>query len=448
MKQFILLTLAIMLVFPANILAQEEDSVKTTKSGFIPGGVPAIAYDSDIGFLYGIILNLYFYGDGSRYPKYDHSAYIELSRTTKGSNKYIIRYDSDRLIKGIRTVGEISYQTEQALDFYGFNGYEVLYNRDYEKEADGNADYYSRMFYRQDRKMLRLRTDFTGDIIENKLKWFGGLEFYDMRMDTCDINRMNEGQDVADQLRGVEGGLFGWYAYDWGILPSDQINGGKHTLIKAGIIYDTRDNEPNPMKGMWTEAQLVVAPSFLSDKDMSYTKLVLTHRQYFTLIPRDLNLVYRVSYQKKLFGEMPYYMLPFAFNSPPSWTRDGLGGSKTMRGILRNRVVGEDYLFANLEARWKFVHFDLWQWNVYLALNGFLDGGLVTGKYDIDLSNVPAAQRAVFFPSDEKEALHLGAGGGFHIALNENFIIAFDVGRALNEKDGRMGYYVGLDFLF
>ncbi len=446
MKRHILLILAILLVIPVNILAQEEDTVKVTKTGFIPGGTPAVAYDSDLGFLYGAIINLYFYGDGTRYPKYDHSIYMEVSRTTKGSNKYELRYDSDRLIKGIRTLGSISYLTEQSLDFYGFNGYEAFYNPDYEKEEVGNTNYYSRMFYRQDRKMLRLRADFTGDIIENKLKWFGGLEFYDNKMDTVDIDKLNSGKDPADQLPGVGGGLFGRYAYDWGILPS--INGGKHTLIKAGVIYDTRDNEPNPMKGMWTEAQLVIAPSFLSDQEMSYTKLILTHRQYFTLIPRNLNLVYRLSYQKKLSGDIPYYMMPFIFNSPPNWTRDGLGGSETVRGMLRNRVVGEDYLYGNIETRWKFIHFDLWKWNVYLALNAFLDGGLVTGKYELDLTGVPPEDRAIFFPADEKEALHLGAGGGFRIALNQNFIIAFDVGRALDERDGRMGYYVGLDYLF
>ncbi|GAH65123.1 unnamed protein product, partial [marine sediment metagenome] len=223
MKQSIHLILAIMLAVPTGILAQEEDSVKTIKSGFIPGGTPAVAYDTDLGFLYGIIFNMYFYGDGSRYPKFDHSIYMEFSQTTKGSDKYIIRYDSDRLIKGIRTLGEISYQTEQTLDFYGFNGYKAYYNRVYEDDTQSNEEYKSRVFYRQDRKMIRLRTDFTGDIIENKLKWFGGLEFYDNRLDTVDIDKLNKGKAEADKLPGIGGGLFGWYAFDWKVLPADQI---------------------------------------------------------------------------------------------------------------------------------------------------------------------------------------------------------------------------------
>jgi hypothetical protein len=52
-----------------------------------------------------------------------------------------------------------------------------------------------------------------------------------------------------------------------------------------------------------------------------------------------------------------------------------------------------------------------------------------------------------FFP-DETEKLHLSSGGGLHIALNENFIIAADYGRALDKRDGDQGFYIGLDFLF
>ena len=447
MKKLITSGLIALFLLPAGISAQsgEESRKDTVKTGFNLSGVPAVAYDSDIGFLYGIILNLYHYGDGSRYPKYNHSIYLEWSNTTKGSMKSILRYDSDRLIPGIRTSAEISYNTEQALDFYGFNGYEALYDMNY--EDDTQSEYLSRLFYKMDRKILLLRTDFMGDIIEDKLHWFAGFEFRNMQMDTVNITKLNKGKSEDKALPYVEGGLFGRYAYDWGILDPDQVDGGTNTLIKAGLVFDTRDNEPNPMRGIWTEAQLIWAPSFLGSTSKSYGRLILTHRQYFTIIPEDLNFAYRLSYQAKLGGEMPYYMLPFVFNSPPSWTRDGMGGSKTMRGILRNRVVGEDYFLANVELRWKFLYFTLFNQNFYLALSGFMDAGMVTGKYEIDLSGVTDPADQIFFPSDS-ESLHTSAGGGLHIAWNRNFIVAVDYGRTLNKRDGFSGLYIGLDFLF
>jgi hypothetical protein len=47
------------------------------KSGFNLGALPAVSYNSDLGFQYGVILNLFHYGDGSRYPAFDHSMYLE-----------------------------------------------------------------------------------------------------------------------------------------------------------------------------------------------------------------------------------------------------------------------------------------------------------------------------------------------------------------------------------
>ncbi len=450
MKKLISAGFLSLVLFPGLLYAQKDSKAEkdTVKTGFNLSGVPAVAYDSDIGFLYGVILNLYHFGDGSRYPRYNHSIYLEWSNTTKGSMKSILRYDSDRVIPGIRTSAEFSYNTEQALDFYGFNGYQALYEGNFTDDEQADSIYLSRLFYKMDRKILLGRVDFTGSIIEDKLKWFAGIEFRNMKMDTVNTTRLNKGKSEEKQLPYIGGGLYGRYADDWGIIPSGQVNGGTNTLLKAGIIFDTRDNEPNPMKGIWSDAVLIWSPAFLGSTSKSYGRLVLTHRQYFTIVPEDLNFVYRLSYQAKLFGEMPYYMLPFYFNSPPSWTRDGLGGSKTMRGILRNRVVGEDYFLANIELRWKFVHFIFLNQNFYLALSAFTDGGMVTGKYEFDKSGIPSDPEALKFFTDDPERPHLSAGGGLHIAWNRNFIVAVDYGRTLDKRDGKSGLYIGLDFLF
>ena len=45
-------------------------------------------------------------------------------------------YDSDRLIKGIRTSLDISYMPDQAYYFYGYNGYEAVYNEDWTNTDD------------------------------------------------------------------------------------------------------------------------------------------------------------------------------------------------------------------------------------------------------------------------------------------------------------------------
>jgi len=261
---------------------------------------------------------------------------------------------------------------------------------------------------------------------------------------TIDIDKLNKGKDEEDMLPDTS--LLYDHYVDWGVIPGDRSNGGTTTLLKVGMIYDTRDIEANPMKGIWTEAQLLIAPSFLGNNNFSYTRLAITHRQYFTLSPEVLSFAYRLSYQTKLGGTMPFYMLPFVYNTAPSLTRDGLGGAKTIRGVMRNRIVGEDFFYGNLELRWKFMRTVLFNQNFYFALSGFLDGGIVTGKYKIDTSAVPTEYSDYF--SAGKEKLHLGAGAGLHIAMNQNFIIAVDYGRALDKNDGKSGLYIGLNFLY
>ena len=414
---------------------------KKNKSGWSFGAVPVIAFDSDIGFKYGALVNLYHYGDGTIYPEYKHSIYLEWSQTTKGSGISQITYDSKYLIPGVRTSAEISYLTERALDFYGFNGYKTLYDGKFEDDTD--PEYLSRVFYRQSRKLLRLRADFSGRLKYDYLNWILGVVHYDINTDTVDINRLNRGQSDDKKLPPADGGLYGRYG-EWEVFPSNQYYGGQSTLFKTGIVVDTRDNEPNPMRGIWTELLLLADPGVLGGNSYSYGKFALTHRQYFTLLPDQLSFAFRLAYQGTLYGRTPAYMLPFVFNAGRYTDQNGMGGSKTIRGVLRNRVVGEDVAYGNFELRWKFLRTMVFNQNVYLALSAFTDMGIVTRDYPVNTNNVTEPE---FFPSSP-EGLHQSVGAGFRVALNENFIVAFDYGLALDKRDGDSGIYINLNWLF
>lgn len=447
-----LFSIGLLLVFSISLIAQDADTTfsdkaEKVKTGFTLGGVPVVAYDSDIGFKYGALVNLYWYGDGSRYPQYDHSLYVEWSRTTKGNGINQVTYETDKLLPGIRSLFEASYLTEKALDFYGFNGYQAVYNLDYEGEYD-NAGNANRLFYRHSRQLLRLKGDFQGEILGQRLRWLGGIAYYGNSIDSVDVAGLNEGK--SDDLLSSNS-LYGSYV-DWGMIKEDQAKGGNHTILKAGLIYDTRDNEPNPFTGIWSEIQLHYAPSFLSNTDYSYARIVLTHRQYFTIIPEWMNLAYRVSYQGKLGGEMPFYMMPFMFQTAPKLTRDGVGGSKTVRGVRRNRIVGDGFAFANIEFRGKVLKTSLFKQNFYISLSAFVDAGMVTQKYDFDTSGMPGSLPGDFpdqiLDLNAREVPHVGYGGGVHFALNQNFIVTVDYGMAAKKADGDTGLYINLNYLF
>ncbi len=413
------------------------------KSGWGFGGVPAVAFNSDIGFKVGAVLNMYNYGD--IYPLYKHSIFLEYSITTRRSGIKQIIYDSKYLIPNVRVTSELSHLTERALDFYGFNGYKAIYNSNFEDDSKDNPFYRSRLYYRLDRSLIRTRADFQGKLKWEGLRWIFGLAHYSIQMDTVNIDKLNKGKEKEDKLPYYGGGLYGQYI-DWGIISQEERHGGGHTLIKLGVVYDSRDNEPKPNKGIWTDILWIYSPGIWEGNDFSFSKLAFTHRQYIPLIGPRLSFAYRLGYQAKLGGNIPAYMLPFIFYYGNSRSRDGLGGGYTVRGILRNRIVGNDYLYGNFELRWKCINTVLLKQNLYFALSLFSDFGMVTDYYDIDYSKI---QDPLLMPGPSvHERPHIGVGAGLHVAINENFILAFDFGVPLDHNDGKPSLYIGLNWLF
>jgi len=164
MKKTLILFLTALITI--SISAQD----KKTKTGWSLGGIlPAVSYDSNLGFQYGVLFEFMNYGDPSIYPEwYDHT-YTEVSRTTRGSGIYRMMYESNHLIPGVELISDLSYLPDQAYHFYGFNGYESVFNKDWmDTEA---ADYKSAMFYRIQRNQFRFKSDFLGKLSGDHLKW-------------------------------------------------------------------------------------------------------------------------------------------------------------------------------------------------------------------------------------------------------------------------------------
>jgi len=435
---------------PLHIYSQDPDTVLSplhdkVKKGWNFGGFPILGYDADQGFLFGIFGQAFHYGDGSTYPEYRHTIYAELSWYTKGSAVYQVFYDSKYLIPGnIRLTADVSYLTERALDFYGFNGYEANYISSVEdKDSD---DYISRMFYRHERRMFRIIADFQGPILGNKLRWLAGINFFNIETSTVDIDRINRGKKESKKLPDTA--LLYDHYVDYGLIGEQEKNGGNTIFLKLGLIYDTRDQEAAPNKGIWSEVILMSAPTFLGNNPYAFFKLAVTHRQYITFVKKKLVGAYRLGYQGTIGGIAPYYILPYMYSSWSFTTKpDGLGGAKTLRGIIRNRVVGDGMAFGNLELRWTFVKGKVFKQNYYLGLTGFLDGGMVVQDRKVYRNLVPEEQQSFYF-NTTSDHMHWSAGLGIRAALNENFVIAIDYGFAFDRQDGSSGLYLGIGNIF
>jgi len=440
----------ILIAFLALSASAQEKKVKTGwKFG---GALPAITFDSDLGFQYGALAEFFNYGDGSRYPDYFDHTYTEISHFTKGSGIYRFMYESNHIIPGVHLTTDLSYLPDQASHFYGFNGYESVFNKSWMDE--NSTDYRTRMFYRFQRNQFRFKNDLQGKLSGEHIKWSAGFAFQDFKVSSVNIDKLNKGKDVKLPSVASEPGLFERYQA-LNIITADQAKGGWVNTIKGGLMWDSRDNRPNPMKGIWTEIGIEMAPKFMGN-NMAFSKLFITHRQYFTLIEKDLALVYRLGYQATISGNTPFYYQSQVITSMLTGaTNEGLGGASTIRGVLRNRVLGDAFFMGNVELRWKPVYFRFLKQDCYLGLNGFFDFGRVTKN--ITLPNNLESNFNSYYEGSETfsnyfkpgaEKLHMSAGTSIMLVMNQNFVIAIDIGKAFNEQDGNIGFSIGLNYLF
>ncbi len=405
---------------------------------------PMLGFNSDIGMQIGAMANLYDHGKkGFRYPDYNYSLYMEYSESTKGSGVKQLFFDSKYLLPwGLRLTADISYLTEKRYDFYGFNGFQSVFHREFE-DVD-SPDYKSRLFYHSDRKLLRSFIDIQGHFGNNHIRWLGGAGYYHYVLGPLDIEKINKGKKEENKLPDVDG-LYDKYV-QWGLIPANEKNGGDIPFVKAGLIYDTRDEEASPKKGIWAEAILLSSPF---GGDFDFTKLALTFRHYLPLYPKRLVLASRLSYQSTLAGHTPFFFQPVLISSFSNATSfDVIGGAKSIRGIRRSRAVGDAILYGNIELRYEFLQFRFLRQDFILGISPFADGGMITRYIPVDLSKVPQAERNIYFDESNSDRWHISYGLSLHFIWNRNFILGLDYGFARNKQDGNNAGYVTMGYLF
>ena len=445
------------------------------KTGINLGPLPVVAFDADRGFQFGALLNLYDFGDGKNYPNPNSQWYFEASAYTKesaiNSYKFIVNYDNKTLIPGVRMSICTGYYKDAALDFYGFNGYQSNYIPSKQMFEDGMASYlpdkagekleskgkYPKGFYRFGRDLIKAKVDFTGKILKN-FYWEAGYNF-----------SWTKAQDYTPNGYTVLGGasLFELYK-TWGIIPENEADGGVTSSLRLGLMYDSRNVENNPTKGIWAEAHVIAAPKWLGTTHDHY-KYCATFRHYVPILKEGkLTFAYRIAYMGTFGNNSPWYSMPFYTNMGIKADNDGFGGYRTVRGLMLNRVQGLDVGFYNAEFRWRFIDFKLWKQNIAFALSAFCDGAHVFRGYDMTFTDAAkeriensaanpvlgAAELAKNellykqFVLDRKDGFHGAAGAGLRFIMNQNFIVAFEYARCFNKQDGTGAFYINTGFLF
>ena len=436
---------------------QYNEKGEIIKTGINLGPLPVVAFDADRGFQYGALLNIYNFGDGSTYPNPKSWWYIEASAYTGGTWNLYLNYDNREIWDNTRLSVCTQYSNESALDFYGFNGYQSIYTYAQKDFFQNNPDEFTfddskkgqkaqtkfdnglgkapKGFYRYSRQSFKAKADLTGEIAKN-FYWEAGYTFY----------WINHKEFSPKGYTPADGSLYQLYK-EWGIL-NDTGENQFLSAIKAGLMYDSRNVQNNPTKGIWAEAHAIVAPKWLGSSMDSY-KLSATFRQYVPLGTDKLVFAYRLAYQGFLGNNTPWYLMPFYSNMGYNRDFDAIGGYRTTRGLMLDRVQGLHTGFYNIELRYRFIDFQLLNQNIAFALSGFTDGAHVFKGYD--LTNKTGAKPELYkkyIDTSRKDGLHATAGAGLRFIMNQNFIVAFEYARCFNKQDGNGAFYINTGFLF
>ncbi len=194
------------------------------------------------------------------------------------------------------------------------------------------------------------------------------------------------------------------------------LDGGRVSILQQALIYDTRDFEPDPTRGLYFEVgNECSAPAIGSQ--FTFNKL-FTQVKAFRQLPVGPRTVLAARLGVgNIFGDNA----PF-FEFQDQWSPDGsvnsLGGAKSLRGYRANRFLARSLWFSNVELRVRVGETLIGKQRFALAVAPFLDFGTVRDRWQaLNLDRVRAAQ-----------------GVGARIAWNQSTIVSLDFGRSSEDR--------------
>jgi hypothetical protein len=390
------------------------------RPGFGFGGVPALGYDPDFGFMFGAVGSIFHY-DGDTAP-YRNRVKFQILLTHKLVQDHALELDALRFLDlPLRLTARLGFNENLGQNYCGL-GADVTCDPDVaHKTADalgleGEArELLLRRFYvypyisPNAALNLRFRLATLGELPRQmKIELMGGWR---------------GAQYIPGTIFDDDGdGHIDLYPYPYTRYAADFPGGepGFASIVQAGIFVDRRDNEPSPRHGWLAEAS-VRGSSPAIGSTWSFAGANLTLRGY-TPLAGDPRLVLAV----RLILDGVVGDLPVAEMVRIGGSEDyaGYGGVDLGRGIRGQRYAGRIKVLEQQELRWHFFDFEALGQSFGLILNGFLDAGFVALALD-DLGS-------------RSPQLPIGFGGAFAISWNEAFILRLDL--AASSAEGYSPY--------
>jgi hypothetical protein len=229
------------------------------------------------------------------------------------------------------------------------------------------------------------------------------------------------------------------------------VEGGNTARLSGGVMVDTRDAEPSPHAGTFSEASIRLSAPFVGSKWTAFGFNV-TDRHWLSLdADGKLVLATRVIVDGH-YGDEPFFTRQLLGGS--SFVT--FGGSNNLRGLAEGRYTGDWAVLLTPELRWTWI------------TAGTLD--IMAVPY-IDMGRVGIWPRNPglddnLTTDDSPLHWHYAAGLGNRFQLGQSMLVRVDVGYALEEyaplsagpgdpvapedvvRKGKFGFYLVFDHPF
>lgn len=391
-----------------------DEDLKDKKEGLYITGAPDLSSDPINGFGYGGEGSIFF--NGHRHdPFFAYTAYrakldFILFNTTRDQREFFLRLDVPYILNTKwRLRAEGGYEVNPNLLYFGLTAPQSLQPLQY-TDSNGNVvtnasydDYEenflvgpNKFYNTYNKKEAVLNISMEHSYLEGRLRALVGYEIANVDMSSFGGNSLIQSDFDNKRLLGL----------------------GKYniTIAQVGLIYDTRDLEPDPNNGIFAEITNELSLKSLGSQ-FDFNKTFAHVNYYKKLFPGSVK---RLIFAGRLAMGYTALDAPF-FEYQDQWSSEGsiegLGGPNTLRGYKQSRFLGRVTSFNNFELRWRFAQTKIFNQHLEFSAVPFYDFGGVWDEFNsINSANWRHSE-----------------GAGLRIAWNESTILRFDY--AVSQED-------------
>lgn len=404
----------------SHIKKLDSAELADKREGTYLTGIPDISIDPINGFGYGVEGSIIFNGKKTN-PFFEYTPYLTkldvvLFNTSNQQREVAISLDKPYIFKSKwRLRGELAYEINPNLLYFGITdqtlntlgnisqsdqvpvpNYSGDNYSDYEQSLTGQYTNYNT--YTKEEFILNISGEYS--LLDSKMRVLVGGELAGLNITTRNdsLSRIQLDKNNGDLLGAGRSTI---------------------TFLQLGVVYDSRDFEPDPNRGIFAEMTNEFSSQIIGS-DFNMDKLFTQIKWYHKLFPDKMRKMvfasrFGIGYT---FGDAPFFEYQDEWSSEGSI--EGLGGAHTIRGYKQSRFLDRGMYFFNTELRTRFLGFSLLKQNIALSAVPFFDAGSVFNKLD-----------NAFDP----KRIRTSEGLGLRVAWNLSTILRFDY--AISKEDNQ-----------